>query len=69
MGFEALKLGWDIAFPPGKANDLNEAFLFYGSIWSINEICCNVPKNQKEAEMMIKINCRKELNVRPNNRI
>lgn len=50
--------GWDIAFAPAGARDLNESVCRFGLSWTIYELIRSIPKSKDRAELSIKMQCR-----------
>ena len=54
---EVIKNGWEIAFVPDGADDLNTCVQRFGKIWTAYHLMKNLPKNADEAQLAIRINC------------
>lgn len=55
---DVLNRGWEIAFAPGGANDLNASVQRFGLSWTIFELMKSIPKDYDAASLSINVNCR-----------
>jgi hypothetical protein len=55
---EVLKLGWDIAFVPDGAGDLNKSVQRFGFAWTAYELMKSIPQDADAARLSINLNCR-----------
>lgn len=54
---EVLRNGWEIAFAPDGAEDLNKSVRRFGFSWTAREIMKSIPTNADTARLSININC------------
>ncbi len=54
---KVLERGWEIAFAPDGAEDINKSAQRFGLIWTINEVMKSVVSKGDEAELMIRMRC------------
>jgi len=57
LGMEVLANGWEIAFVPDGAADVNKAAERFGSIWTVNELMKNITSGD-DAYLQIKLKCK-----------
>jgi hypothetical protein len=55
---DVLSRGWEIAFAPDGASDINNAAQRFGKIWTIQQLFKSIPKTTSEAQLAININCK-----------
>lgn len=55
---DVLDLGYDIAFAPNGAEDINASVQRFGLSWTIYEIMRSIPRDRDAANLAININCR-----------
>lgn len=55
---EVLARGWEIAFVPSGASDLNESVRRFGFAWTAYELMKSIPKNPDAANLTINLNCK-----------
>ena len=55
---DVLERGYDIAFAPDGADDLNKSVQRFGLTWTIYELMKSIPKDNAAANLAIKMNCR-----------
>lgn len=55
---DVLSRGWEIAFAPDGADDINKAAQRFGKIWTIQQLFKSIPKTASEAQLAINMNCR-----------
>jgi hypothetical protein len=55
---EVINRGWEIAFAPNGAADINASVQRFGLSWTIFELMKSVPKDNDGANLSIKMNCR-----------
>lgn len=53
-----LNCGWEIAFVPDGAEDLSDSVRRFGLSWSLYELMKSIPKDNDNAQLLIKMNCR-----------
>ena len=54
---EVLSNGWEIAFVPDGADDINTCVQRFGRTWTAYHMMRNIPRNADEAQLAIRINC------------
>ena len=55
---DVLKRGWEIAFTPDGATDLNNSVQRFGMAYTIYGMMQNIPKDADAARLLITLNCR-----------
>lgn len=55
---DVINRGWEIAFAPNGAADINASVQRFGLSWTIFELMKSVPKDNDGANLSIKMNCR-----------
>lgn len=58
LALEAMAQGWEIAFAPDGAADINQSVQRFGLNWTIFQLMKSIPKDSDRANLSIKINCR-----------
>lgn len=53
-----LNMGYEIAFAPDGAKDINDGVRKYGIIWTVNELMKSIPKNKDDARVKINLICK-----------
>lgn len=54
---DVLSKGWEIAFVPDGADDLNESVRRFGHSWTAHELMRSIPKDTDAAMLAINVNC------------
>ena len=55
---DILDKGWEIAFAPSGAEDLNQSVQRFGLIWTLRELMKSIPNSTDAALLSVNINCR-----------
>lgn len=55
---DVLRRGWEIAFAPYGADDLNHSVKRFGMSWTIMGLMQSIPKDFDAARLMINLNCK-----------
>lgn len=54
---KALTNKWEITFAPQFTEDVNKSIIQYGYTWTIHQLFKNIPKNEFEARLKVKLLC------------
>lgn len=58
LGEKLISAGMAITVAPEGANDVNESFKKYGSIWTVNELMKNTRSDTDGAKLLINLHCK-----------